>query len=92
MWGCTDTFPEWLTLIPAQGLHTSMALPVLALTFFLALETLLLAQGQVHHDPGTPWVHKEAGKSGLCLSLAKTVLLLCCLRVCCMALPWSAHS
>lgn len=52
-------------LSPAQGLHAWMALPVRAMTFFLALALLLLAQGQMHHGPVTPWVHKEAGKSGL---------------------------
>ncbi|TRZ09862.1 hypothetical protein HGM15179_017260 [Zosterops borbonicus] len=49
-------------LSPAQGLHAWMALPVRAMTFFLALALLLLAQGQMHHGPVTPWVHKEAGK------------------------------
>ncbi|XP_005431040.1 uncharacterized protein LOC102040349 [Geospiza fortis] len=39
-----------------------MALPELALTFFLALAPLLLARGQTHHGPVTPWVRQEAGK------------------------------
>ncbi|XP_059693000.1 uncharacterized protein LOC132322524 [Haemorhous mexicanus] len=39
-----------------------MALPVLALTFFLALAPLLLAWGQMHHGPVTPGLHQEAGK------------------------------
>ncbi|XP_037980369.1 receptor-type tyrosine-protein phosphatase F-like isoform X4 [Motacilla alba alba] len=42
-----------------------MALPVLALTFFPALAPLLLARGQIHHGPVTPWVHQEAGKCKL---------------------------
>lgn len=61
-----------------------MALPVLALTFLLTLAPLLLARGQTHHGPVTPW---EAGKSGLCLSLTKMVLLLLCLHIRYMALP-----
>ncbi|XP_064260485.1 uncharacterized protein LOC135290483 isoform X2 [Passer domesticus] len=39
-----------------------MALPALALTFFPALASLLLAWGQMHYIPVTPWVHEEAGK------------------------------
>ncbi|KAL9822406.1 uncharacterized protein GJ701_017112 [Geothlypis trichas] len=39
-----------------------MALPELALAFFLALAPLLLARGQTHHGPVTPWVRQEAGK------------------------------
>ncbi|XP_063036465.1 uncharacterized protein LOC134432019 [Melospiza melodia melodia] len=39
-----------------------MALPQLALTFFLALAPLLLARGQTQRGPVTPWVHQEAGK------------------------------
>lgn len=90
--GCTDTFPERLTLSPARGLHASMTLPALALTFLLILSPLLLAWGQMHHGPMTPQVHTEAGKGGLCLSLTKMVLLLLCLSVCYMALPCSAYS
>ncbi|XP_053859971.1 uncharacterized protein LOC128822303 [Vidua macroura] len=37
-----------------------MALPALALTFFLALAPLLLARGQKNHSPVNPWVHQEA--------------------------------
>ncbi|KAF4793123.1 hypothetical protein TURU_113746 [Turdus rufiventris] len=57
--GCADTFPAWLTLSPARALHASMAQPELALTFLLTLAPLLLARGQMHHGPVTPW---EAGK------------------------------
>ncbi|RLV96108.1 hypothetical protein DV515_00012693 [Chloebia gouldiae] len=60
--GCTDTFPEQLMLSPARGLDASMALPALALTFFLALAPLLLAWGQKHHSPENPWVYQEAEK------------------------------
>ncbi|XP_077646526.1 uncharacterized protein LOC110484191 [Lonchura striata] len=60
--GCADTFPEQLMPSPAWGLHASMALPALALTFFLALAPLLLALGQKRHDPENPWVYQEAGK------------------------------
>lgn len=87
--GCADTFPAWLTLSPARALHASMARPELALTFLLTLAPLLLAWGQMHHGPVTPW---EAGKSGLCLSLTKMVLLLLYLHICSMALPcWYLH-
>lgn len=64
-----------------------MALPELALAFFLALAPLLLARGQTHHGPVTPWVRQEAGKSGLCLSLTEMVLLLLYLHICYTALP-----
>ncbi|XP_054139369.1 uncharacterized protein LOC128941558 [Melozone crissalis] len=37
-----------------------MALPQLALTFFLALAPLLLARGQTQRGPVTPWVRQEA--------------------------------
>ncbi|XP_058680459.1 uncharacterized protein LOC131571694 [Ammospiza caudacuta] len=39
-----------------------MALPQLALTFFLTLVPLLLARGQTQRGPVTPWVRQEAGK------------------------------
>uniref|UniRef100_A0A674HMV0 Fibronectin type-III domain-containing protein n=1 Tax=Taeniopygia guttata TaxID=59729 RepID=A0A674HMV0_TAEGU len=49
-------------LSPARGLHASMALPALALTFFLALASPLLARGQKRHGSENPRAYQEAEK------------------------------